>query len=303
MSGGPDVPGRVSESVRFSDTPRVFSGLCSAARRLPYRGGMHENVITPLETRLAEHPDPADHWLWCFLCERFFHLDAARRRPADEPRCPFSDCYGYGYDFYLHFWDSARVPEDPRWPKTAAELHHGMRSPDYESFAQERLEARMASLLTAFGASPECRARLGEPPRYVRAFLQMMSDLCCDLTDPAESSFSDLSAPELLPDLPVWARTADLEEADRMVVELIALFEFGARTGSISDAHAWHELIADDTGLPEIFRRTMRTDARLRKLRPPRKRERPPRHKRGERIRTRSKRRSAARTCNPPADS
>ncbi len=258
-------------------------------------------AITPTQTRLAEHPDPADHWLWCFLCERFFHESATRANAADEPRCPFADCYGYGFDFYLVFWDSLRTPEDPRWPETAAELHHGMRSPETESFVQARLEDRMASILTGFEGSPECRERFTDPPRYARPFLQMMSDFCWDLTGPDEASFSDFVALELVPDLPVWARTAELAEADRMAGELAALFAFAQRTGCLGNAREWHALIANDATLPELFRRTMRTDPRLRKLRPPRKRQRPPRHKRASKRGANPKRRSSARRSSFPA--
>jgi hypothetical protein len=183
-------------------------------------------------------------------------------------------------------------PVEPRRP--------GMQSPDGETFAQQRLEERMASILTVFLASPECRERLDDSPRYLRPLLQMMSDLGCDLTALGEPSLSDGMALEALLNLPVWARTADLAQADRMVAEVVAFFAFGARTGCLRGAQPWYELVTHDAALAELLRCTMRTDARLRKLRPPRKRQRPARHKRKKRG-AKAKRGATAPTCGLPA--
>jgi hypothetical protein len=176
-------------------------------------------------------------------------------------------------------------------------IRHGAPSPDDEMFAQQRLEERIASILTVFGTSPECRERLDDKPRYLRPLLQMMSDHGCDLTDAKEPSLCDDMALEALLNLPVWARTADLAQAKRMVDEIVAFFAFGARTGCLSDAQPWYELVANDAALVELLRCTMRTDARLRKLRPPRKRQRPPRQPQRSRRAAKTKHRPPTRTC------
>lgn len=114
-------------------------------------------VIPPLAECLAENTNPADHWLSCLECERFFHLDSVHIDGTNTPCCPFSDCYGYGFDFMLVYWDSTREPDDPRWPATTAELCHGMKSPDYASFAQSRLEERILAIERALPTAPEYR--------------------------------------------------------------------------------------------------------------------------------------------------
>lgn len=243
---------------------------------------MKMQVITPLETCLAENPDPADHWLTCLYCDRFFHLSSVEKDATGLPSCPFPDCYGGGFDITLVYWDTTREPDDPRWPATAAELRHGMKAPDYESFAEARLEEHILAIERALEASPEYRELAGRAPRYVRPFLQMMSDLCCDLTEADEPTFMDDIARELVPDLPVWARTADPAEAPRMLDELRAVFAFGERTGWLSDARDWQTVVADDT-MAAAFTHTMRTDRRLRRQRRAIERQRRTEARHGER--------------------
>lgn len=210
-----------------------------------------------------EHPD--DVWLLCDVCRRFFQYGNAL--PTSHYRrdaCPFDDCHGVGLGFQLFWWDDMREPDDPRWPSSVDQLAHGMQSPDMEPFYQARLAERIAAAVSAFADSPEAVHALGDrPPRYLGPFLKMMADLCWDLTVPQEAGFSADTARELIVDLPVWSRTADLEEAPRMCEELRAFFAFASRTGAVADAASWLAVV-DEPDLDDVFRYTMETDRRLR---------------------------------------
>jgi hypothetical protein len=230
---------------------------------------MNANTTTLFAAAPAQSHAPEDCWLWCILCERFFLLSSARAAGGGNlDCCPFSDCTGHGLDFELYPWDTARVPEDSRWPASDAELYHGMRAPDYASFARAQFDKRLAPILRDFEASPEYCAEFERPPRYTEAFLSMMAGVYhFDLTDPDdELHYSDI-ADELICDLPVYAHTADEDEAPRMLAELRALFAFGARQGCLGGAREYAALLQDDRFV-EHFKHVMRTDQRLRDLRP-----------------------------------
>ena len=236
----------------------------------------------------VHNPKPEDRWLWCFLCERFFPLSTALEAGGGTlHRCPFSDCTGHGLDFELFSWDSCRVPEDSRWPASDAELYCGMRSPDHASFAQAQFDKRLAPVLRSFEASPEYRAAFERPPRYTATFLTMMAGVYhSDLTDlDDEPHYSDI-ADELICDLPIYARTADPDEAPRMLAELRALFAFATRTGCLGAAPEYTALLADDRFV-EHFRHVMRTDRRLSDLRPSGERPKGPRTQRRKRRKKR----------------
>lgn len=221
-------------------------------------------VVEPIAPRLARAHDPDEVWLWCSLCERFFQYKHARERDA----CPFADCHGHGIGFEIMWWDDMREPEDPRWPASTDELAFGMASPDMKPFYEARVAARIDAMVSAFAASPELASALGgQTPRYLRPFLKMMSDLYWDLTDEDEAGFSEFTAQELIGQLPVWSRTADLAEAPIMAAELRAFFAFAARTAAVKDAAAWLALV-NELDLDDIFRDTMQTDRRLRPARP-----------------------------------
>ncbi|HUH02065.1 MAG TPA: hypothetical protein VML75_08705 [Kofleriaceae bacterium] len=227
----------------------------------------------------------ADHWLWCMICTRFFPLRSVSTDRGGTPCCPYADCYGYGFDFHLMYWDTEREPEDPRWPCSTEELEWGMRSPEMESFYRTQLEARIERIVTAF------RAATGAEARYLPAFFTMMSDLSWDLTDPLdEASFSDESARYLIDQLPVWSRTADLAEAPVMLDELRRFYAFAESTDLVRDTAEWRQFFANDS-LVELLEHTMRTDRRLRPRRaqlhpgtrtiaPARARAKPSRHER-----------------------
>lgn len=226
---------------------------------------MNMIAIEDTRARLERHPDPDDCWLWCDLCNRFFQYKSAGPSALyPQDACPFDDCYGHGVGFHLLLWDDAREPDDPRWPSRTGELSHGMRSPDMEPFYRAQLEARIDALASAFARSPEAGDALGdEPPRYIRSFLQLASDLCWDLTDLNEAGFSGRLARELLADLPVWSQTAQPREATRMTAELRAFFGFAERTNAVADAKHWNRLVCERE-IDAVFRHSMRTDWRLR---------------------------------------
>ena len=72
---------------------------------------------------LARCDAPDDEWLWCFYCERFFQ---ARHLKVDfqsnREGCAFCNCAGF--DVAIFAWDAFASNED--WPKSEAELHHGL---------------------------------------------------------------------------------------------------------------------------------------------------------------------------------
>ena len=226
---------------------------------------MKTTVIEDPRARIRRHPNPDECWLLCDECRRFFQYKSALPSGSyPHDACPFPDCHGYGLGYLLFFWDDLREPEDPRWPSSEEELHHGMRAPEMEEFYAAQLHARIARLLDGFASSQE-RASLAADPHYLQPFLQMMSDLCCDLTDEADASFDPDSALMLLDQLPVWSQTADLDEAPRMLDELRAFFAYAKRADAIADAAKWLALLDDD--VVEVLRDTMKIDPRLKRFR------------------------------------
>lgn len=235
-------------------------------------------VIEDARSRIERHPNPDDAWLWCMLCRRFFqYKNALPSGQYPHDACPFRDCQGYGLGCDLLWWDDTREPDDPRWPKSTDELEHGLKSPDMEPFYAAQLTARIHHTVSAFARSRELEISLGgQPPCYLSSFLQMMSDLCWDLTEDDDFGFAPDLAEETIGELPVWSRCADPGEAPRMAAELRAFFAFAARTDAVADAASWCDFVAGHD-LEGKFRHTMRTDRRLQqpvRSRPCRRRKR-----------------------------
>lgn len=230
---------------------------------------MKINYLENPRERIERHPAPDDCWLWCDLCHRFFQYKHAE--PTGwfaRDACPFDDCYGYGLGFNIFWWDDTREPDDPRWPANVDELEHGMTSPEMAPFYAAQLTARIHAMVSEFAHSPEVARDLdGEPPCYLSSFLEMMSDLCWDLTEEDEHDYFDREiARELVAELPVWSKTADPSEAPRMATELRTFFAFAERTNAVACANQWRALLAD-MALDGVFRHKMRNDWRLRKQR------------------------------------
>lgn len=207
---------------------------------------MRMRMIEHPGPRLALHPDPDNCWMRCDECSRFFQYKSALP-VGDRPRdaCPFHDCTGIGVGFNLFLWDDMREPEDPRWPKSEAELHHGMKSPEMESFYREQLQARIARLVDRFWASPEAAPlHAGGPARYLEPFFLMQSYYECDLTD-GEQPYDDVLDVTRIEQLPLWSGTADTSEAPRMVAELQAFFEFARRTNAVPRPELFCDVLAD----------------------------------------------------------
>lgn len=241
---------------------------------------MRPYIVEPIQACIESRGPDADHWLSCFICRRFFPLRSVMLDRSNTPTCPYADCYGYGFDFHLFYWDTEREPEDPRWPKSTAELAWGMRLPEMEPFYQAQLQQRIDRICAAF------RAATGNEPRYLPVFFQMMSDLSWDLTDRLdECGFRADSARDLIDLLPVRCKTADLAEAPVMLDELRRFYGLAESAELVNDAAAWRQFFADDS-LVEVFENTMMFDVRLRPrtatraLPPARARAKPSRHKR-----------------------
>ena len=77
---------------------------------------MNFTIEEPLSRRLARCESVEEQWLWCYMCQRFFHLSCADRSSfGGTAGCPFC-----GYP--ASFWDVHREPEDPRWPASTRAL-------------------------------------------------------------------------------------------------------------------------------------------------------------------------------------
>lgn len=194
--------------------------------------------IEPVDHRVASVP-PSDHWLNCVECRRFFHLSAVVEDVAGTPRCPFPGCCGSGYDFDLVVWDAFREETDPRWPRSTAELYHGLRAPEMEEFYERQAANRRAALLAGFEASSE-RARLPRALRYVEPFLRMLD--CCAYDIDADLPFAEHLAFEHLIDLPRWAHRADRDDWAGLLEELALFWEYGDTEG-LPCAADWRALI------------------------------------------------------------
>ncbi len=117
---------------------------------------MHTTVmeLEPLESvaaRLASREDPAQCWLWCRECERFFQARHLRRDSRVEGhRCPFADCTGAGLGVALFLWNDHR---DDRWPVSEVALSHGLRSPSMASYWNTRAVKNRERVVAQFRRS------------------------------------------------------------------------------------------------------------------------------------------------------
>jgi len=214
-------------------------------------------VLEPTETRLARCANPADLWLHCDWCNRFF-----QHKSLAGSRCPFDDCSSGDLFCGIYFWDDLREPDDPRWPTDTTALFHGMRAPDMEPFYARKRDDRISAVVRAFAASAHADA-LDGGPRFARPFLKMMADLDWDLTAPTDAGLIPDLALELIDQLPVWSKTSDPAQAPRMLAELRALFGHAAETDALPDADGWLALLADGPQLLSSFTATMANDPRL----------------------------------------
>jgi hypothetical protein len=219
---------------------------------------MKMQFIEPIKDCIARTPDPDDHWLWCIECERFFHFSRLIDRDTDWPRCPFSDCQGYGWDFGIFFWDQWRAPEDEGWPSSARELRHGMRSPGSHSWKQAQ-QRRIATLIEAFESSAEAQ---GQACRYLPTLLGFSAELAWDLSDPADPApFDPELARRLIDLLPFWADCTELSQAGGMAAELRAFFSFARRTGAVANPGGWLDILGAD--IVDVLRDSIRRHRRL----------------------------------------
>jgi len=122
---------------------------------------------------------------------------------------------------------------------------------------------RINRIVSDFENSSEIKDLGFEDCLFVGTFLKMMSDLCVDLTVPSVCPFSEDLA-WAVEDLPAWLGNADVEAAPRMKAELVAFFEFAARTKALEHAARWLEFLRS-MDLVGALRHTMRTDPRLTK--------------------------------------
>jgi hypothetical protein len=164
-----------------------------------------------------------------------------------------------------------------------------------EPFYAAQFTSRQYRLVSEFARSPELAAALpGDVPCYLPPFLQMMYDLSADLTDPDDAVYfsGDLEL-EIIADVPVWSQTADLAEAPRMATELLAFFRFADRTNTVPVAAEWVELL-ERHDVAAIFEGTMRFDRRIRRPKPPARRDPRDGMRRKKRKRARRRQRGGA---------
>ncbi len=207
---------------------------------------MGMRVIIDPRSRLNALDDPAECWLRCDECSRFFqYRNAGPSSLYEHDACPFPDCCGAGIGFELFIWDDKREPEDPLWPSSSAQLFHGMRSPDPEAFHHAQVERRRAQLIAAFVQSPEwAQLQRTDGPRYLRPLMHMLSDSDCDLAG-GEPMVLEIDA-EYLFSLPIYCRTAEVAEAPAVMAELRAFFSFARRTQAVAEPEAWLALLATE---------------------------------------------------------
>ncbi|MBL4636665.1 MAG: hypothetical protein JKY56_22635 [Kofleriaceae bacterium] len=159
-------------------------------------------------TKLKNAESPEECWLWCEECRRFFQYKSMSEvNGSSDDRCPFASCRGNHLGGQLFFWDDMREDLDTRWPSCTDDLHHGLQSPEMESFYEEQLGHRLGMMASNFEASPES-AEFEGPQRYISVFLKLMSDLCWDLTDTDDPLGPDYKLDHALmffDQLPVWA--------------------------------------------------------------------------------------------------
>ena len=81
-------------------------------------------ICEPLEHVLDSSPNPDGVWLWCMHCNRFFQARHLRRDFLNNRQgCAFCDAAGFDVD--IHLW-STFGQGSPQWPRSEAELRHGL---------------------------------------------------------------------------------------------------------------------------------------------------------------------------------
>lgn len=207
---------------------------------------------TPLAVDLVRASDPLDRWLWCLCCERFFQVKHLAYDAHKIERCAFGDCIGAGLDRDIFLWDAWRDPADPRWPRHARELRHGMRSPETASLCQQLSRARAGALIGGFARSPEFAALRREGgPRWSEELVEKLSWWG---VQPADVDAEYLG--RTLRDFGYWVscRATDAGEITR---ELTAFFAYGARALGWSRARAC-ALFLTDAAVTRELERTIR---------------------------------------------
>ena len=88
-------------------------------------------IIDSVHVTLERSDDPGEEWLWCIFCERFFQAKYLRvDYLGNRQGCAWCGCAGF--DCAIFRWDTFREEDDPDWPGSVAELHHGLRLPGAE---------------------------------------------------------------------------------------------------------------------------------------------------------------------------
>ena len=230
---------------------------------------MTMRIIDCPQTKLKNAESPEECWLRCDECSRFFQYKSMTKADRGCDLCPFAGCHGF-LGLHVFFWDDMREEQDPRWPSSTDELHHGLQSPDMEVFYETQLANRIGLMAATFAASPES-ADFEGPQRYISVFLKLMSDLSWDLTETSEPAGADSvrdHADMFFDQLPVWSQTSDRDEAPRMVTELRSFFRFAHRTQCINTSDQWLKA-ALKSDLEELMLYTMQTDPRLKPKKTP----------------------------------
>jgi hypothetical protein len=229
-------------------------------------------ICESLYKLIEQAPHPEELWLWCSQCERFFQFRSLRRDfLGNQQGCAFADCDGAGFDVNIQPWDSLREEDDPRWPTSTAQLHHGLRSPSMEEFYEQVDRRRLASVLTRFAASPELAALGLSAPRWTPQFLEQMDNVSLD-PDDIPVDFLDQCFSEVFGQNVV----CKVDDVPSIVAELAAYFRFSARVlepegeardgGVCGDAAACAELLGsgalDEALRHEIGQRPRRSRIR-----------------------------------------
>ena len=83
-------------------------------------------LVEPLHQFLGRSAAPGEEWLWCIYCEQFFQAKHLRIDfQGNRQGCAFCECAGF--DCAIFRWDTFREANDPAWPRSVGELHHGLR--------------------------------------------------------------------------------------------------------------------------------------------------------------------------------
>ena len=85
-------------------------------------------LLEPLWEVLARSENPGEHWLWCIFCEHFFQAKHLRIDfQGNREGCAFCNCAGFHCAIFP--WDAFKEDDDPAWPRSVAELSHGLKLP------------------------------------------------------------------------------------------------------------------------------------------------------------------------------